>query len=160
VSGIVLAWLAGEAIVSWRWAKGGAPPPPGSLAAASGFFALCALLGQYPPARTVATLLAVGIDIAAILQVLPGSKAQAKTGWPPALITDPTQLFPGTAGTSTAGNPSNPQSGPGAQGPGGTPGTPVNPGTPPTGSGTVYPPGSQNLLWPVSSRASDRCRPA
>ena len=144
---LVLAWLAGEGLVAWRWGKAGAPPPPGSLLAASGFFALCAALAMYQPARGVAAALAVGVDIAALLQVLPGSKPQAATGWPPQLITDPTVLLPGGGASSGAGNPANT---PGAVGGankanGAPPGTPANPGVPPTGPGTIYPPGSQNL---------------
>lgn len=44
------------------------PPVPGALLASSGFFALCAVLAEYQPARGAATLLAFGIDIAAWLQ--------------------------------------------------------------------------------------------
>jgi hypothetical protein len=92
--GLVMAWLAGEGIITWRWVKAGAPPTPGTLIAASGFFALLALLHEVPQARLTATLLAVGIDVAALLQVLPGSKATQVTGWPPLMINDPTVLLP------------------------------------------------------------------
>jgi hypothetical protein len=146
---LMMAWLVGEGIVAARWFKQGAPPPPGSLAAVSGFFALLAVLGSYPPARGVAGALGVGIDIAALLQVLPGTTAPtAAKGWPPQVITDPTVLLPGTGGVNpSSGNPSNT---PGAVGGankarGAPPGTPANPGTPPTGPGTIFPPGSQNL---------------
>lgn len=84
--GIVLAWLVGEGIVTWRWAKNGAPPTPGALLQVSGFFALCALLGEYPPARVTATMLAIGIDAAALLQVIGKDPGQV-TGWPPPPIT-------------------------------------------------------------------------
>lgn len=100
--GLVLAWLIGEGIVTYRWVKAGAPPTPGTLAAASGFFALLALLHEYPPARTTATLLAFGVDLAALLQVLPGGGTVQHTGWPPELISDPTVLLP--AGSAGAGN--------------------------------------------------------
>jgi len=66
MEGLLAAWLVGEGIVGWRWFKQGAPPPPGSLLAVSGFFALLAVLAIHPPARGVATALAVGIDIAAL----------------------------------------------------------------------------------------------
>src|SRR5712691_11563302 len=148
---LVMAWLTGEGIVTWRWFKQGAPPPPGSLLAVSGFFALCAVLAMHAPARGVATALAVGIDIAALLQVLPGTTAPATVkGWPPDKINGPTVLLPGTAGQSTAGNPANtPAAVGGANKARGAPaGTPANPGIPPTGPGTIFPPGSQNLLWP------------
>ena len=70
MAGITLAWLIGESIIIWRSvSKDHRPPMPGKLLASSGFFALTALLAEYPPARTTATLLAFGIDIAAYLQV-------------------------------------------------------------------------------------------
>lgn len=96
MSGIVLAWLVGEGLVIYRWVKNGAPPTPGSLGMASGLFVLTALLAEYPPARNAATLLAWGVDLAAFLEVVPGSKAPDKqiTGWPPVLINDPTVLLP------------------------------------------------------------------
>lgn len=92
--GLVLAWLIGEGIITWRWVKAGAPPTPGTLVAASGFFALLAVLHEYPPARVTATAIAFGIDVAALLEVLPGSKTVQLTGWPPLMINDPTVLLP------------------------------------------------------------------
>jgi hypothetical protein len=92
--GIVIAWVLGEGIITYRWAKAGAPPTPGTLLRASGFFALCALLGEYPPARTVATMLAFGIDLAAYLQIVGKAPAAQATGWPPLMINDPTVLLP------------------------------------------------------------------
>jgi hypothetical protein len=86
LAGITLAWLIGETIIVWRSvAKNHRPPMPGELLGSSGFFALCALLAEYPPARTTATLLAFGIDIAAYLQapiITPGKTTAANT--PPA----------------------------------------------------------------------------
>lgn len=146
---LVMAWLIGEGIVTWRTAKHGAPPTPGSLAAVSGFFVLLAILAQYPPAKGAAVGIAVGVDIAAFLQVLPGSSGPVnKTRtWPPAKISDPTVFLPGGAGQSTAGNPANtPAAVGGANKQRGAPaGTPANPGIPPTGPGTIFPPGSQSL---------------
>jgi hypothetical protein len=168
MSVLVMAWLFGQGLVTYRTAKAGAPPTPGSLVAVSGFFALLALLATYKPAVPVAAAMAVGVDIAALLQVLPGTKVarQTKT-WPPALITDPTVFMPGTAGVSSgAGNPAA-NNGPGGTAPGATPGAPQNPGLPPTGPGTSFPPGSQNLLWSrprrlrarrLRCRLSGRCR--
>jgi len=92
--GIVLAWGAGLGIITYRWAKAGAPPTPGTLAMASGFFALCALLAEYPPARSAATLLAAGVDLAAWLQIVGKAPAAQATGWPPLPINDPTVLLP------------------------------------------------------------------
>jgi len=92
--GVGIAWAAGLGIISYRWVKAGAPPTPGTLFAASGFFALCALLAEYPPARVTATLLAFGIDLAAYLQIVGKAPAAQATGWPPLLINDPTVLLP------------------------------------------------------------------
>ena len=157
MGGFMIAWLLGEGIVIWRWGKAGAPPTPGALALSSGFFALLGIVGSaYPPSRGAMTALAFGVDIAALIQVLPGSTVQQNTGWPPPTISDPTVLLPtgnahggGAASETPGGNPSNT---PGAVGGannanGAPPGTPPNPGLPPTGPGTIYPPGSQNLLW-------------
>lgn len=104
--GIVIAWLAGEAMITYRWMKAGAPPTPGTLVMASGFFALCALLGEYRPARPAATLLAFGIDLAAYLQVVGKAPAAQATGWPPPLITDPNVLLPGGTAAASGSSPS------------------------------------------------------
>jgi hypothetical protein len=70
VSGITIAWAIGLGIIGWRTVnREHRPPMPGQLLGASGFFVLCAVLAEYPPARTAATLLAFGIDIAAYLEV-------------------------------------------------------------------------------------------
>jgi hypothetical protein len=69
MAGITLAWLIGETIIVWRSvAKNHRPPMPGELLGSSVFFALLAMLAEYPPARTTATLMAFGVDIAAWLQ--------------------------------------------------------------------------------------------
>lgn len=94
MSGIILAWLAGESIITYRWVKAGAPPTPGALAMGSGLFVLAALLAEYPPARFPATLLAVGVDIAAALQLVGKAPATQQTGWPPLLINDPSVFLP------------------------------------------------------------------
>jgi hypothetical protein len=145
MGGLVLAWLAGEGIVTYRWIKAGAPPTPRAQLAVSGFFALLAVVAQYPPARTAATLTAVGIDIAALLQVLPGSKAQQNTGWPPPVITDTSVILPtGHSHGAPASNPS------GGSGPGGGP-VPSGPNVlppgqaPPPNQGVIFPPGSSLL---------------
>lgn len=127
MGGIVAAWLVGEGIVTWRWFKAGAPPPPGALVAVSGFFALLAVLAAYQPARAVATLTAVGVDVAAFLQFLPGTVAPGKTGWPPPLIADPAAVLPSGASKAAAGL---------AQGvvAGATGGASLNPGSPAGGA--------------------------
>jgi uncharacterized YccA/Bax inhibitor family protein len=69
VGGITLAWLIGTGIISWRSVKKNRRPPmPGELLGASGFFVLLALLAEYQPARSAATLMAFGIDVAAYLE--------------------------------------------------------------------------------------------
>lgn len=91
---LILAWLAGESMIIYRWVRAGAPPTPGALALGSGLFVLTAVLAEYRPARTVATLLAVGVDVAAYLQVVGGKPVSQATGWPPLMINDPTVLLP------------------------------------------------------------------
>lgn len=76
MGGITLAWAAGMGIITYRaFGKDHRPPVPGQLLAATGLFALLALLAEYEPARTTATAFAFGVDIAVLMQVLPGSKA-------------------------------------------------------------------------------------
>lgn len=136
---LVIAWLLGEGIVTYRWAKAGAPPTPGALAAASGFFVLTAVLAEYAPARGLATLLAFGVDIAALLQVLPGGRPAQQTGWPPLHINDPAVFLP--KGSSGGGN-LLPEGGNALQNAGkgsGAPGTAMSGGKCPPG----FPPGLQ-----------------
>jgi len=143
---LVLAWLTGEGIVIWRWARNGAPPTPGALAAASGFFVLCAILAEYQPARTVATLLAWGVDAAALLQILPGAKVTQDTGWPPIKIDDPTVLLPrGSAGNGNL----LPEGGSAAAGSG-----PDKLGE--QGGGTLGGYQEAPMLWPARTRAAPK----
>ena len=83
MAGITLAWLIGETIIIWRSVtRNHRPPMPGELLGSSGFFALAAIIAEYPPARGAATALAFGIDIAAWLQaplVTVQEPAQART---------------------------------------------------------------------------------
>jgi len=101
MGGIVLAWLAGEAIVFYRWYRLGAPPTPGTVARSSGIFLGLAVIGAYPPARTFATVAAAGVDIAILLQVI-GKVPTGITGWPPPAMDFPkTEIFPPGAQTET-----------------------------------------------------------
>lgn len=84
MGGIILAWLAGEGIITYRAVKNHQPPVPGDLLAATGLFALLALVAEYQPARGVATLFAFGIDIAVLMQVLPGTNVNSKAPAPKA----------------------------------------------------------------------------
>jgi hypothetical protein len=58
------------------------PPVPGQMLAATGLFALLALLAEYQPARAAATALAFGVDVAVLMEVLPGGKAAPKPAQP------------------------------------------------------------------------------
>jgi hypothetical protein len=84
MAGITLAWLIGEGIIIWRSVgRNHRPPVPGELLASSALFALLALLAEYQPARTTATLIAFGVDLAAWLQapiITPGKPAPAASG--------------------------------------------------------------------------------
>lgn len=159
---IVLAWLAGEAILGYRWAKNGAPPPPGAVAAASILFLGCAALGAYAPARAVASAFAVGVDLAVLLNVLPGGNGHQVTNWPPDYIPCGRLLPaagqgvsspPDCGGTGPGGNPANTPAAVGGankanNAPASTPanpGTPPQPGAPSPGHGVIYPPGSQSI---------------
>jgi hypothetical protein len=70
---VILAWAAGMGIIVYRAVgKEHQPPVPGQLLAATGLFALLAALSEYQPAAPAAGLFAVGVDIAVLMQVLPG----------------------------------------------------------------------------------------
>lgn len=72
--GVILAWGIGMGIVVYRAAlKEHRPPVPGQLLAATGLFALLAVVAEYPPAGPAATLFGFGIDAAVLMQVLPGT---------------------------------------------------------------------------------------
>lgn len=72
--GLVLAWLTGEGIIFYRsWKQDQRLPVPGQLLAASGVFILLGFLAQAPKAQFLASALAWGFDIAALMNVLPGA---------------------------------------------------------------------------------------
>jgi hypothetical protein len=74
-SGITAAWAVGIGIVTWRSvSRQHHAPFPGQLLAVSGLFALLGVIADYEPAAGTATLIAWGVDVAALLQVLPGTK--------------------------------------------------------------------------------------
>jgi len=76
VRGVILAWAGGMGIMIWRSAvKDHQPPVPGQLLAATGLFAGLAALAEYEPAAGAAALFGFGVDIAILMQVLPGTKA-------------------------------------------------------------------------------------
>ena len=94
MGGFVLAWLTGESIVVYRWAKLKAPPTPGALALSSFVFVGLAVIAQYQPARATATAAAWAFDLAVLLQVV-GTAPKGKTGWPPPMINNPAVILPG-----------------------------------------------------------------
>lgn len=103
----VVAWGIGLGIMTFRAVKADKRPPwPGQLMVGSGYFILLGMLAQYRPARSVATLTAYGVDLAALFQVLPGlPKMPQDAGgpWPPQLAIPPTMLMPD--GVSFAADP-------------------------------------------------------
>jgi hypothetical protein len=80
MGGLILAWAIGEGIIVWRSVvKEHHPPYPGQMLTATAIFALLAVVAEYEPARTAATAMAFGLDIAVLMQVLPGSGATKGT---------------------------------------------------------------------------------
>lgn len=70
------AWLFGMGLITWRYvARQHQPPIPGSMLAASGLFALLALVAEYQPAAGAAAAAAWGFDLAALLGLFPESVA-------------------------------------------------------------------------------------
>ena len=85
MGGLILAWAIGEGIIVWRSAyKEHKPPVPGQMLAATALFALLAVLAEYEPARAAATAMAFGLDLAVLMQVLPGTKAKVPQPQAPA----------------------------------------------------------------------------
>ena len=75
---LILAWLIGEGIIVYRSvAQEHKPPVPGNLLAATALFAILAVIAESQQARPAAVLFAYGVDIAVLMQVLPGSKTTA-----------------------------------------------------------------------------------
>lgn len=73
MAGFLAAWLVGEGIYAWRSVhKSGKPPVPGALLGVTALFAALAVVADVAPAsRPVVTMLAWGLDIAGLLNVLP-----------------------------------------------------------------------------------------
>jgi hypothetical protein len=121
VIGLFFAWATGEAIIFYRWGKLGAPPTPGVLALSSGLYVGLAVIGEYRPARPVVTAFAWAVNAAILMQVL-GKAPTGTTGWPPALIDDPSVIMPpGAAAAAASSAASSAAAGSGAP--------VVNPGT-------------------------------
>ena len=100
--GLVAAWLTGEAIIFWRsWKQDGRFPVPGQLLAASAIFAMLGLLAQADRARFLATALAWGFDIAALLNVLPDVATGGTNTGPSPLTTATTREASGPPAKGT-----------------------------------------------------------
>jgi hypothetical protein len=68
--GIIIAWLVGEGIISYKSVKkNNRPPLPADLLAASGAFVLLGILSEFQD--RLAMMLAVGLDAAALLTLFP-----------------------------------------------------------------------------------------
>lgn len=69
---ILLAWLAGIGLITWRGVRVvHRPVSPGQYAAASGVYVLLALVAEWEPAAAVAALTAWGFNLAVLLQLTP-----------------------------------------------------------------------------------------
>lgn len=70
--GILLAWLTGTGLITWRSVRQHhRPVSPGQYLAASGLYVVLALVAEVPAAAGIATLMAWGFDLAVFLEVLP-----------------------------------------------------------------------------------------
>ena len=89
-AGLTAAWLFGMGLITYRFVvKQHQPPIPGSLLAASGWFALLALLAEYQPAAGAAAAIAWGTDLAALLGLFPDSVAGPSSAKPKAAASKP-----------------------------------------------------------------------
>lgn len=82
----ILAWLVGEGIIIYRSVKKqSAPPGPGQLLLTSGLFVVLGILAESQSARPLATTLAWGFDVAALMKLFPLPKegVSPKSSWPP-----------------------------------------------------------------------------
>ena len=98
--GLFFAWAFGEGIITYRWIKAKAPPAPGALLLSTALYLSLAILGEYRPARGVATAFAWSVNLAILLQVV-GKDPKQTTGWPPPKM-QPTQIWPGGASAPAA----------------------------------------------------------
>jgi hypothetical protein len=110
MGGLVLAWMIGEGLITWRSvSEQHMPPSPRQLLFASILFAGLGVVAEYAPARTVATAFAFGVDLAVLLKVLPGSGTSVAitvgktSGWSSIAKAGNTVLIPdGTAASEVS----------------------------------------------------------
>ena len=101
--GLTAAWLFGMGIITWRAiARQHQPPVPGTMLAASGFFALLALVSEYQAAAPAAAAIGWGVDLAALLNLFTDSPLFGNPGAKqPVTVSTGTTQAPGT--TTAAG---------------------------------------------------------
>lgn len=104
----VLAWLAGESIVTYRSVKSQhMPPSPRQLALSSLLFLGLGIIAEYQPARSTAAAFAWGVNLAILLKVLPGGDQSASSsgGWSSIGMAGNTVIIPtGTAASTLEGS--------------------------------------------------------
>lgn len=135
---ILAAWFAGVGLTVYRTMKYrtnngthiSAPPSPGELLKTVGFFGTLALVNEAvsdDAAHHAIALLAWGVDLAALINLVGGKPTPIAGGaWPPA-ITPNTLIIPDGNPSSAAATPTTPTpQGPGNNlGPYGSPQTPL-----------------------------------
>lgn len=74
MGGLAGAWLVGIGIVTWREVRASSHMPvPAALLGVTGLFVALSLLAEIStPARPVITAVAWGLDVAGLLNILPG----------------------------------------------------------------------------------------
>lgn len=139
----VAGWLAGQAIITYRAIRDQHGPPwPGQMLAATGLYAILAMLAEFGPgARRLAVMLCWGMNIAAFLNLynisyLPGK--QASQDWWKTVATPPKSggtswILPG-GGCKTSSSSSGGSSSGGAE-------VPPPSGIPPNAATGKCPPG-------------------
>lgn len=88
MKGLLAAWIAGESLIIWRAVHADHKPPvPGGLIGVTGLFAAMGLVADVvPSSATFLTVVAWGLDVAALLRLFPQglgaqvSKAAAASG--------------------------------------------------------------------------------
>lgn len=88
MGGFLIAALVGEGILVFRaYKRSKRLPLPGEILGVSGLFALLGILAEFQP--TLATTLAVGFDVAGLLNAWPASIAGTPTTQQPPAGTQP-----------------------------------------------------------------------
>lgn len=101
-----MAWLVGEGIIIYRAVKTQkAPPGPGQLIWSSGLFVMLGLLAEAEKARTLATTLAWGFDIAAFMNLWGTGKPKTSgSSWPPSQASSTVVIPDGKGATAKKSN--------------------------------------------------------